>query len=192
MSKLYFSYSAMNAGKSTALLQVAHNYEERGMNVYLLSAKLDTRSGEGFIASRVGLKHECDTFSETCDLFKKIEDKHLGTPLSCVLIDEAHWLSPEHVNQLAKTADTLGVPIMCYGLRTDFKGNLFPGSERLLALADDLREIRTICHCGKKATMVLRLDAEGNVLLDGPQTKVGGNESYVSVCRKHWSEALTN
>lgn len=190
MSKLYFSYSAMNAGKSTLLLQVAHNYEERGMNVYLLSAKLDDRYGEGKITSRIGLEHECDTFSETCNLFEKVKQKQDDTPLACVLIDEAHWLSKEHVDQLANIADTLRIPVMCYGLRTDFKGNLFSGAERLLAIADDLREIRTICHCGKKATMVLRVGEDGKALKDGPQTQVGGNESYVSVCRKHWNEAL--
>tara|TARA_B100000745_G_scaffold291264_1_gene230857 strand:+ start:2435 stop:3001 length:567 start_codon:yes stop_codon:yes gene_type:complete len=187
MSKLYFSYSAMNAGKSTALLQVAHNYEERGMNVYLLTAKMDTRDGQGFISSRIGIKHECDTYDEKDNLFEKIREQ---SPISCVLIDEAHWLSPKHIDELAHVADELHIPVMCYGLRTDFKGNLFPGSERLLALADTLREIRTICHCGKKATMVLRLGENGKVLQDGPQNQVGGNESYVSVCRKHWKEAV--
>lgn len=177
----------MNAGKSTLLLQVAHNYEERGMNVYLLTAKVDDRDGEGFISSRIGLKHECDTYTEKDNLFERVQKKQ---PVSCVLIDEAHWLSKKHVDELARVADELKIPVMCYGLRTDFKGNLFPGSERLLAIADNLREVRTICHCGKKATMVLRLDENGKPLGDGPQTQVGGNESYSSVCRKHWREAL--
>jgi len=191
MAKLYFSYSAMNAGKSTALLQVAHNYKERGMEAYLLSAKLDTRYGEGFISSRIGIKLPCDVFTETSDLFEKVSAKQKEEALSCVLIDEAHWLTKKQVEELANISDKLHIPIMCYGLRTDFKGELFSGSERLLAIADELREIRTICHCGKKATMVLRLDADGKVLGDGPQTQVGGNESYVSVCRKHWNEAFS-
>ena len=192
MAKLYFSYSAMNAGKSTLLLQVAHNYEERGMSVYLLSAKLDTRYGEGKIASRIGLEHECDTFSETCNLFNKVKERQTEMSLAAVLIDEAHWLDRNHVEQLADVVDVLNIPVMCYGLRTDFKGDTFPGAERLLALADDLREIRTICHCGKKATMTLRIGEDGKALKDGPQTQIGGNESYSSVCRKHWKEALEN
>lgn len=190
MAKLYFSYSAMNAGKSTLLLQVAHNYEERGMRVYLLTSKLDTRSGEGVIASRIGVKHTSDTYAEEDNVYTKIKEQHTKAPLSCVLIDEAHWLSPEHVHQLTDIVDELGIPVMCYGLRTDFQGKLFPGSQELLTCADELREIRTICHCGKKATMVLRLDKNGKALKEGPQNQVGGNESYVSVCRKHWKKAL--
>jgi len=182
MAKLYFSYSAMNAGKSTQLLQVAYNYEERGMEVYMLTAQIDNRSGEKVISSRIGIKHECDTYEGASNLFEKVTERQNTKPLACVLIDEAQWLTPQHVDQL-------NIPVLCYGLRTDFKGNLFPGSQALLALADELREIRTICHCGKKATMVLRLDSNGNALLEGPQNQIGGNESYVSVCRKHWKEA---
>jgi len=189
MAKLYFSYSAMNAGKSTQLLQVAHNYEERGMNVYMLTAEIDKRSGENIISSRIGIQHECDIYTKESNLFEKVNEKQKATPLACVLIDEAQWLSPDHVHQLTEVADTLNVPVLCYGLRTDFKGELFPGSQNLLALADELREIRTICHCSKKATMVLRLGEDGKVLKEGPQNQVGGNESYVSVCRKHWKEA---
>lgn len=189
MAKLYFSYSAMNAGKSTQLLQVAYNYEERGMNVSLFTADIDTRAGKSTISSRIGIQHKCDVYSTETDMFRTVREKHTETPLACVLIDEAQWLTQNQVQQLTEITDTLQIPVLCYGLRTDFKGELFSGSKALLALADELREIRTICHCSKKATMVLRLGKDGNVLKDGPQTKVGGNESYISVCRKHWKEA---
>ena len=190
MAKLYFSYAAMNAGKSTALLQVAHNYVERGLKVHLLTAQLDHRAGQGVIASRMGISKESDTYAAEDNLFLKIKDAHKTSSIACVLIDEAQWLTTEHVRQLACVVDDLGIPVMCYGLRTDFQAKLFPGSHELLAIADELREIRTICHCGKKATMVVRLDEQGNAITDGPQNYVGGNESYVSVCRKHWKEAL--
>ena len=188
MAKLYFSYAPMNAGKSTLLLQVAHNYEERGMNVYLLTAKKDTRTGKNIISSRIGIKHKSNVYDEKSNLFEKVDNEK--DPIACVLVDEAQWLSKDHVDQLTRIVDELHIPVLCYGLRTDFKGNLFPGSQALLALADEIREIRTICHCGKKATMVLRLDADGKALHKGPQNQVGGNESYTSVCRKHWKEGL--
>ena len=190
MAKLYFSYSAMNAGKTTILLQASHNYNERGMNTLLLTAQLDHRAGEGVIASRIGLSSDAFTFSPTTELYSLIEDQHQAKPLSCILVDEAQFLTDEQVWQLAKVADRLNVPVMCYGLRTDFQGELFPGSARLLALADNLREIRTICHCGKKATMVVRQTEDGKIVKEGDQIEIGGNDKYVSLCRVHWAEAI--
>ena len=189
MAKLYFNYSTMNAGKSTVLLQAAHNYAERGMQTYLITAKLDNRAGEARIASRIGIDARADTFEDGEDLFAKIKARLDAGPCSCVFIDEAQFLETEQVWQLARAVDDLGVPIMCYGLRVDFLGQLFPGSATLLALSDEMREVRTICHCGKKATMVVRQDADGNVVTSGEQVQVGGNETYVSYCRRHWREA---
>lgn len=190
MAKLYFHYSTMNAGKSTLLLQASHNYRERGMDTYLITARFDNRAGEGTIGSRIGIGCEADTFETGEDLFAKIEARLAEGHVACVFIDEAQFLSEDQVWQLARVVDDLRVPIMCYGLRVDFQGNLFPGSAALLALADEMREVRTICHCGKKATMVIRQDGEGNVLTAGAQVQIGGNESYVSLCRKHWREAV--
>ena len=190
MAKLYFHYSTMNAGKSTILLQASYNYNERGMNTYLLTADFDHRSGPGQISSRIGIASDADTFNRETDLFAKIAGQLQRETVACVLVDEAQWLSREQVWQLARAVDDLGVPVMCYGLRVDFRGELFPGSATLLALADEMREVRTICHCGKKATMVVRTDENGEVLTDGPQVQVGGNESYVSLCRRHWREAM--
>ncbi|MEQ6201655.1 thymidine kinase [Sulfitobacter sp. HNIBRBA2951] len=190
MAKLYFNYSTMNAGKSTVLLQAAHNYKERGMVPYLITALLDNRAGQGRIASRIGIGEDADTFDLGEDLFEKIQARLATGPCACIFIDEAHFLSDDQVWQLARAVDDLGVPIMCYGLRVDFRGKLFPGSAALLALSDEMREIRTICHCGKKATMVVRNDAQGRVLRDGAQVQVGGNETYVSLCRRHWREAI--
>ena len=190
MAKLYFHYSTMNAGKSTVLLQAAHNYEERGMSPYLLTAQFDNRAGEGRIGSRIGIGKDADTFGNGEDLFSKIEDRLSSGPCACVFIDEAQFLEEEQVWQLARVVDDLGVPVMCFGLRVDFRGALFPGSATLLALADEMREIRTICHCGKKATMVVRQDESGNALRDGAQIQIGGNETYVSLCRRHWREAV--
>ncbi|WP_420862827.1 thymidine kinase [Algirhabdus cladophorae] len=190
MAKLYFHYSTMNAGKSTVLLQAAHNYGERGMQVYLLTAQFDNRAGSGRIASRIGIGQEADTFGVGEDLFAKISDRLQAGDCACVFIDEAQFLSHDQVWQLARAVDDLGVPIMCYGLRVDFQGNLFPGSAALLALADEMREVRTICHCGKKATMVVRQNDQGQVLTQGAQVQVGGNETYVSLCRRHWREAV--
>ncbi len=190
MAKLYFHYSTMNAGKSTLLLQAAHNYHERGMQTYLLTARLDNRAGEGRIASRIGIGKDADTFEPGDDMFAMIAARLEAGPCACVFIDEAQFLEPEQVWQLACAVDDLKVPVMCYGLRVDFRGELFPGSARLLALADEMREARTICHCGKKATMVVRQDDSGRVLTDGEQVQIGGNETYVSLCRRHWREAV--
>lgn len=190
MAKLYFNYSTMNAGKSTILLQASYNYNERGMETYLLTAKLDHRAGEAVIGSRIGISQPADTYEAGDDLFERIRLRQLQGPLACVLVDEAQFLTKEQVWDLARACDDLGVPVMCYGLRVDFQGNLFPGSAALLALADEMREVRTICHCGKKATMVVRQDAEGRVLRDGKQVQIGGNESYVSLCRRHWRAAM--
>ncbi len=190
MAKLYFHYSTMNAGKSTILLQASHNYHERGMKTYLLTALLDNRAGRARIASRIGIGADADTFGPDEDLFDKIEKRLGAAPCACVFIDEAQFLEPAQVWQLARAVDDLNVPVMCYGLRVDFRGELFPGSAALLALSDEMREVRTICHCGKKATMVVRTDDSGNVLTDGEQVQIGGNESYVSLCRRHWRKAM--
>jgi len=188
LAKLYFSYSAMNAGKSTVLLQASHNYRERGMNTMLLTSAVDDRAGIGVIASRIGLEEKAETFVSGDDLFERISNETAEQQLGCVLVDEAQFLSEEQVWQLARVADRLGVPVMCYGLRTDFQGRLFPGSAALLALADNLREIRTICWCGRKATMVVRLDGQGRVIQEGDQVSIGGDEAYISLCRHHWEE----
>ena len=188
MAKLYFSYSAMNAGKSTILLQASHNYRERGMHTLLLTAALDDRAGQGQIGSRIGLQADALTFDETTNIEQLIEEEHRRVALACVLVDEAQFLSADQVWQLASAVDRLDVPVMCYGLRTDFKGQLFPGSAVLLAIADNLREIRTICHCGRKATMVIRQTETGKTVIDGAQIEIGGNDKYVSLCRVHWKE----
>lgn len=190
MAKLYFNYSTMNAGKSTLLLQAAHNYHEMGMECLLLTADFDNRSGQGKIGSRIGFAKPATTYGTDDDLFTLIKDRQAKGPIACVMVDEAQWLSKDQVWQLARAADDLNVPVMCYGLRVDFRGELFPGSATLLALADDLREVRTICHCGRKATMVIRKGPDGAALMDGDQVVVGGNETYLSLCRKHWREAV--
>ncbi len=188
MAKLYFSYAAMNAGKSTLLLQASHNYNERGMNTLLFTAALDDRAGIATIASRIGLKAKAKLFHEGDNLFSIIKQTLEQQSIDCIFVDEAQFLTKEQVWQLARVVDRLNIPVMCYGLRTDFQGKLFPGSHELLAIADILREIRTICHCGSKATMVVRLGDDGAVLLEGEQVAIGGNERYVSLCRKHWEE----
>ena len=186
MAKLYFNYSTMNAGKSTLLLQAAHNYREGGMQTYLITAQLDNRAGRGKIASRIGIGMDADTFAAQDDMFAKISARLGLGPIACVFIDEAQFLTKAQVWQLARAVDDLGVPVMAYGLRVDFQGNLFPGSAALLAWADEMREVRTICHCGKKATMVIRRGPDGRALQDGQQVQIGGNETYVSLCRRHW------
>ncbi|MDP3341139.1 thymidine kinase [Frigidibacter sp.] len=186
MAKLYFHYSTMNAGKSTMLLQASHNYHERGMQTYLLTARFDDRAGPGRIASRIGIGTEADSFDATADMFEKIKDRMALGPCACIFVDEAQFLTPAQVWQLARAVDDLGVPIMCYGLRVDFRGELFPGSAALLALADEMREVRTICHCGRKATMVVRRSSDGQVVMAGDQVQIGGNETYESLCRRHW------
>ncbi|WP_029059073.1 thymidine kinase [Stappia stellulata] len=187
MAKLYFSYSSMNAGKSTILLQAAYNYRERGMHTLLLTAALDDRSGRGRIASRIGLACDADLFETGTDLRAHIAGRRDEDRIDCVFVDEAQFLSEAQVWQLAGVADDLGIPVMCYGLRTDFQGRLFPGSAALLALADTLREVKTICWCGRKATMVARLGPSGEILEDGEQVVIGGEDRYVSLCRRHWS-----
>ncbi|MEO1285488.1 MAG: thymidine kinase [Pseudomonadota bacterium] len=190
MAKLYFHYSTMNAGKSTVLLQAAHNYVEQGMEVYLLTSGIDDRAGEARIASRIGIARDADVFGPDEDVFVKIEDRLVQGPVGCVFVDEAQFLSKDQVWQLACAVDDLNVPVMCYGIRVDFQGELFPGSAALLAWADEMREVRTIDPSGKKATMVIRKDADGNVAKSGDQVQVGGNETYVSLSRRGWREAM--
>ena len=190
MAKLFFNYSTMNAGKSTILLQAAHNYEERGMIPYLLTAEIDKRFGEGKIASRIGIEKQADTFNDRLNLYNLLKSKQKSSPISCVLIDEAQFLTKEQVWQLARVVDDLFLPVLCYGLRVDFQGNLFPGSSALLGLADELKEIKTICHCGKKATMVVRKSASNKPIKDGSQIQIGGNDLYESLCRVHWRQLM--
>lgn len=189
MAKLYFNYSTMNAGKSTLLLQASYNYRERGMQTYLLTAAHDKRAGTGQVASRIGISATADTFDSNSNMYQMIEKRLKKSPVACVFLDEAQFLTKDQVWQLARAVDDLGVPVMCYGLRVDFRGELFPGSAALLALSDEMREARTICFCGKKATMVVRQDDDGRALTEGEQVQIGGNETYVSLCRKHWREA---
>lgn len=188
MAKLYFNYAAMNAGKSTLLLQASYNYLERGMETLVLVSTIDTRTRQGEIASRIGIRRDAEVFSAADDLFEFIGERVKGHEIACIFVDEAQWMQEEQVWQLARVVDELSIPVMCYGLRTDFQGKLFPGSAILLAIADELREVRTICWCGKKAIMVVRLDAQGRPIEEGEQIVVGGNESYQSLCRKHWRE----
>ncbi len=180
----------MNAGKSTVLLQASHNYRERGMETYLMTAAVDGRAGQGRIASRIGISEQADTFRPDDDVFVMIDTRLKRGAVACVFIDEAQFLSEDQVWQLARAVDDLNVPVLAYGLRVDFQGKLFPGSAALLALADEMREVRTICKCGRKATMVIRQDANGNAITEGAQVQIGGNETYVSLCRKHWREAV--
>ncbi|GAB2183952.1 thymidine kinase [Roseibium sp. LAB1] len=188
MAKLYFNYSSMNAGKSTVLLQAAYNYEERGMNTLLLIAAFDDRAGKGRIASRIGLGADADIFNASDNIYEHISRSNDAQKVDAVLVDEAQFLTESQVWQLARVADTMRIPVMCFGLRTDFQGKLFPGSAALLALADNLKEIKTICWCGRKATMVARLDADGRIVEEGDQVVIGGNDKYVSLCRRHWSD----
>ncbi|UWQ92748.1 thymidine kinase [Aliisedimentitalea scapharcae] len=192
MAKLYFNYSTMNAGKSTVLLQASHNYRENGMQTYLLTAQIDDRAGVGRIASRIGIGSEADLFTPQDDLFAMIQGRMSQGAVACVFVDEAQFLKPDQVWQLARVVDDLNVPVLCYGLRVDFRGELFPGSATLLALADEMREVRTICHCGRKATMVIRQDETGRAITQGEQVQIGGNETYVSLCRRHWRAAIAD
>ncbi len=192
MSKVYFYYSAMNAGKSTVLLQASYNYQERGMQTMLFAPTVDQRSGIGRIASRIGLSADANPFSSTDDLYKRVSTEHAENPLACVLIDEAQFLTRKQVEQLCRIADGLDIPVLCYGLRTDFQAQLFEGSAALLALADDLIELKTICHCGRKATMNLRVGPDGKGLKEGEQIEIGGNERYVAMCREHYYAALAD
>jgi len=187
-AKVYFYYSAMNAGKSTILLQSSYNYQERGMQTMLLCPVVDTRAGAGVIQSRIGLSADAVSFERTQDLLELVRGEHGRRKLACVLVDEAQFLPKAQVYQLTEVADELGIPVLAYGIRTDFQGNLFEGSERLLAWADKLVELKTICHCGRKATMVLRVDSSGRPVREGAQIEIGGNDRYVSVCRRHFKE----
>lgn len=189
MAKLYFYYSAMNAGKTTTLLQSAYNYNEKGMDALLLTAHLDDRVQMGLIASRIGLARQAELYAPPDDLFLKIQGLLSKGRLHCVLVDEAQFLTPEQVWQLARVVDEANVPVLCYGIRTDYAGELFPGSAALLAVADVLTEIKTICLCGSKATMNLRLTEGRRVVLCGEQIAIGGNESYEAMCRKCFTQA---
>ena len=190
MAKLYFYYSAMNAGKSTVLLQSSYNYQERGMRTLVFVPAIDSRSGLGRVRSRIGLEAPAEVLTPTDNLLNRVRHEHTIDPIACVLIDEAQFLTRAQVEQLSDVADVLEIPVLCYGLRTDFQGQLFPGSGALLALADDLVELKTICHCGRKATMNLRLAADGRAVREGAQIEIGGNERYVAMCRRHHKTAL--
>ena len=189
MAKLHFIYATMGAGKSAALLQVEFNYRERGHDCLLLTPACDMRAGPGMIASRIGLSRPAEIFDPHTDLFAAHLTPAARRGVACVLVDEAQFLTPDQVDALAWAVDTLDLPVMAYGLRTDFRGDLFPGTAALMARADEMREMRTICHCGKRATMVARLDASGHPTLTGPQVHIGGNDTYVPLCRKHWTDA---
>jgi len=189
VAKLYFYYASMNAGKSTNLLQAAFNYRERGMRVMLWTAGLDRRSPGKPIHSRIGLEAEAHLFDGGTDLAAAVEAEHAREPLSCVLVDEAQFLSRAQVWQCAHLADRRGLPVLCYGLRTDFQGELFEGSAPLLGIADALIELKAVCHCGRKATMNLRVDASGQAVNTGAQTEIGGNELYIALCRRHFVAA---
>lgn len=189
MAKLYFYYASMNAGKSTNLLQADFNYRERGMATMVWTAALDMRS-QGRVQSRIGLAADANRYTPGTDLWREALAKHADTPLACVLIDEAQFLTAKQAWQCARLADEANIPVLCYGLRTDFRGDLFPGSAVLLGIADSLVELKGVCHCGRKATMNMRVDAAGEAVRSGAQTEVGGNERYVALCRRHFAEAL--
>jgi len=186
MAKLYFYYAAMNAGKSTVLLQSSHNYRERGMKTLLFTPKVDNRQTQGTIHSRIGLSEKAIVFSPDDNLYQITKKYSQNTPLACVLVDEAQFLTRQQVYELTEISDNISIPVLAYGLRTDFRGELFPGSQFLLAWADELIELKTICHCGRKATMNMRINSKGKCLLEGEQVLIGGNESYISTCRLHF------
>ncbi len=190
MAQVYFYYSAMNAGKSTSLLQSSYNYNERGMETLLLKSAIDQRAGPDIIASRIGLKSKCQEFTADTDLWEFVSAIHSQKGLACVFVDECQFLTEAQVQQVCSVADQLDIPVICYGLRTDFQGKLFEGSRSLLALADRIQELKTICHCGQKATMNLRMGPDGKAVKEGAQVEIGGNEKYVALCRKHWTEAM--
>ena len=190
MAKLYFYYSTMNAGKSTMMLQASYNYQERGMQTLLLAPDIDNRDGDNIISSRIGLSAPAISFHTADNVYSLILSIGRKQTVDCIFIDEAHFLEKQQVKQLSDVTDELDIPVLCYGLRTDFQGNLFTGSEQLLAWADELTEIKTICHCGRKANMVLRIDADGNVIKQGAQIKIGGNDDYISVCRKCFKSGM--
>ncbi|HEU0043301.1 thymidine kinase [Sphingomonas sp.] len=190
MAKLYFYYASMNAGKSTNLLQADFNYRERGMRTMLFTAGVHDRGGAGVIDSRIGLSAAATPFDVGTDIVQTVAAEQAHGPVACVLVDESQFLSAAQVDQLAHVADVLSVPVLAYGLRTDFRGELFPGSARLLAIADSLIEIKSVCECGRKATMNLRVDAAGNAVAEGRQVEIGGNDRYVAMCRRHFNQAL--
>ena len=190
MAKLYFYYASMNAGKSTTLLQANFNYHERGMATMLWTAELDDRGGNKAIESRIGLNADAHRFNARTDLYDRVIAAHKVEPLACVMIDEAQFLTEPQVWQLARLADQTGIPVLCYGLRTDFQGELFPGAKLLLGIADSLVELKAVCHCGRKSSMNLRVDESGAAVKQGAQTEIGGNDRYVALCRKHFAEAL--
>ena len=192
MAKLFFYYSAMNAGKTTTLLQSAYNYRERGMRTLIVTPKLDDRAGEGIVSSRIGLRSKATVFTADDDLLALVKgDIEAHGKLDCVLVDEAQFLGRAQVWQLSDVVDELKIPVLCYGLRTDFRGHAFEGSAELLAIADELVEIKTICHTGKKATMVVRVDEQGRALKSGPQVEIGGNDRYVSVSRSEYKKIMS-
>lgn len=188
MAKLYFYYASMNAGKSSTLLQADFNYRERGMETMLWTAALDDRFGVGQITSRIGLSAEAHKFEPVTDLWSAIRQEQDRRPLACVLVDEAQFLTRDQVLQLARLADEADLPVLCYGLRTDFSGQLFDGSAALLGLADALVELKAVCECGRKASMNLRMDAQGRAVVDGAQTEIGGNDRYIALCRRHFMQ----
>ena len=187
MAKLYFNYSSMNAGKSTALLQADYNYRERGMTTILFTSSNDERYGKNEIVSRIGISAPAAYFFENTNLYETFVKQSKTKPIDCVLIDEAQFLSKEQVHQLGRIVDELNTPVLTFGIRTDFQGELFEGSKYLLAWSDNIKEIKTVCHCGSKATMVIRINSKGDIILQGSQIEVGGNESYIPVCRKHFN-----
>ena len=189
MAKLYFYYSSMNAGKSTNLLQSSYNYKERGMNTMVFAPSFDDRYGAGKITSRIGIETDATTFRAETNLFEVVSVANNEQTVHCVLIDEAQFLTRDQVLQLSDLTDKLNIPVLAYGLRTDFQGEPFEGSKYLLAWADNLKELKAICHCGRKAIMVLRMDADGKAVTEGSQVEIGGNDRYVSMCRKHFKEA---
>ena len=190
MAQLYFYFSAMNAGKSTSLLQSAYNYKERGMHTLIYTAALDDRYGVGKVSSRIGLNAEAQLFNHTSNILNEITEQQQQTKIDCIFIDEAQFLTKAQVRQLVDVVDELSIPVLAYGLRTDFAGETFEGSHYLLAWADKLFELKTVCHCGRKANFVLRLDEQGNVVKDGEQVEIGGNDRYESVCRKHFKAMM--
>lgn len=190
MSKLYFYYSAMNAGKSTVLLQASYNYHERGMRTLIFTPAIDTRAGAGKVKSRIGLSAEARVLQADENIHEHVKAAHAAQPVACVLVDEAQFLTRRQVEQLTDITDLLRIPVLCYGLRTDFQAQLFPGSAALLALADNLIELKTICHCGRKATMNLRIGPDGRAVKEGAQVEIGGNDRYVAMCRHHFKEAM--
>lgn len=193
MAKLHFYYSAMNAGKSTTLLQSSYNYQERGMDTILFTPKIDTRYGKGKISSRIGLEAAAICFDEVFNFLQHTQMAvKKNANIKCILIDEAQFLTKQQVIQLCEITDNLNIPVLAYGIRTDFRGEPFSGSLYLLAWADLLIELKTICHCGRKANMNLRIDDHGNPVTEGNQVEIGGNDRYIAICRKHFNEAFNN